>query len=58
MPQIIVEFAQILVPFFIKVFLNFEDQSPFARGNISLVVITLGPINTSSSIITPSYIKL
>ena len=53
-PQTIVELAHILVPFLIKVFLNLFDQFPTDLGKLSFVVITFGPIKTSSSISTPS----
>lgn len=54
MPQMMVEFAQMLAPCFTIVFLNLSVQSPWALGNISLVVITFGPMNTLSSMVSPS----
>ena len=53
-PGIITQFAPIDAPFFTTVFSYFSGYF-FERGYLSLVKDVWGPINTSSSIVTPSH---
>ena len=53
-PATIVELAPIDAPFLIKVFKN-KSGYILERGTLSLVKVTLGPMKTLSSKVTPSH---